>query len=103
LGSKEDGTLLTSHELVAILLEEDSLATKGTRAGDLHDAVMQDRRPQQAMRTLGEGMAKDCWAKDGGKEGQGPSKGIAGVIEETVCLRYIYINLILKSEIIYSQ
>ena len=38
-----DGTLLTSHELVAILLEEDRQWKECT--GDPHDVAMQGRAP----------------------------------------------------------
>ena len=85
LGSKADGTLLTSHELVAILLEEDR--RRRERTGDPRDVAMQGRAPNRGGSRGKPGehserecynchkkghLAKDCWAKGGGKEGQGP-------------------------------
>jgi hypothetical protein len=45
LGSKAEGTLLTSHELVAILLEEDW--RRGERTGDPCNVAMQGRAPNR--------------------------------------------------------
>ena len=85
LGSKADGTSLTSHELVAILLEEDR--RRKERTGDPHDVAMQGRAPnrgsfhgkpsehseKECYNCHKKGhLAKDCWSKGGGKEGQGP-------------------------------
>jgi hypothetical protein len=84
LGSKADRTTLTSHELIAILLEED--CRRHERNVDPQDVAMQGQ-----FTNKGEGrkklsnskkecfnchkkgrMARDCWLKGRGKEGQGP-------------------------------
>jgi hypothetical protein len=90
LGTKTDGTALTSHELYAILLDEDR-RRKG-RNGQSQDVAMQGRtsyhgNPNARGRTRPTSdatdkecfnchrkghMSRDCWSKGGGKEGQGP-------------------------------
>jgi hypothetical protein len=86
LSTKSDGSSFTSHELVAILIEEDR--RRRERTGDPRDVAMQAR--QQNWQTQNSSsrnndsqiechnchkkghMARDCWSKGGGKEGQGP-------------------------------
>ena len=83
LGSKTDGTALTSHELVAILLEEER--RRNARTGYSQDVAMHGKYAKgDKKKNSGDSekechnchkkghIAKDCWAKGGGKEGQGP-------------------------------
>ena len=83
LGSKTEGTMLTSHELVAILLDEER--RRKTKAGSSQDVAMHgkfakgDRKKNSSdsdkecynCKKKGH-ISKDCWEKGGGKEGQGP-------------------------------
>jgi hypothetical protein len=87
LGTKSDGSAtITSHELVAILLEEDR--RRRERTGDPRDVAMQAMQQYSKSQNLSSRninsqiechnchkkghMARDCWSKGGGKEGQGP-------------------------------
>ena len=85
LGSKTDGTSLTSYELIAILLEEER--RRKERSGDPRDVAMHGKFANKSDRSKKFGndpekecynchkkghMAKECWSKGGGKEGQGP-------------------------------
>ena len=83
LGSKTEGTMLTSHELVAILLDEER--RRKTKAGSSQDVAMHGRfakgdkkknssdSERECYNCKKKGhVSKDCWAKGGGKEGQGP-------------------------------
>jgi transposase InsO family protein len=85
LGTKTDGSALTSHELVAILLEEDR--RRKERNGDPKNIAMLARTPFKPQRNKSQGdnsqkkcyncnkighIAEECWSKGGGKEGQGP-------------------------------
>jgi len=84
LGSSGNKPLVRSHELVAILLEEEH-RRKGRIAGDTATSLQAQgqAKNQSTGRTEGndkecfnckkkEHMAKDCWAKGGGMEGKGP-------------------------------
>jgi hypothetical protein len=61
LGSKADRTSLTSHELVAILLEEDRRWKE--RTGDPHDVAMQGRVPNRGSShgKPSEHLEKECY------------------------------------------
>ena len=85
VGSKAKGALPTSHEIIAILLEEERRRTK--RTGNPQDIAMHGRfakgerkknssdSDKECFNCHKKGhMAKDCWSKGGGKEGQGPKK-----------------------------
>ena len=83
LGTKVDGTAITSHELVAILLKEDHRRCE--QSEDPRDVAMHGKAPmrgKQGQITDKEcyichkkgHLAKDCWSKGGGKEGQGPKR-----------------------------
>lgn len=80
--SKKD-EMITSHELVAILLEEDR--RRNERHGDPSAAALQARGGGGAKPSTNPNiechncrkkghMARDCWSKGGGKEGQGPRR-----------------------------
>ena len=89
LGSKGNKPELLSHELVAILMEEDR--RRKSRNGDSAGASLQAKYSKgqknnnkktdpntECYNCHKKGhMASDCWAKGGGKEGQGP-KGRKG-------------------------
>jgi hypothetical protein len=80
LGSKTDGSGLTSHGLVAILLEEDRRWRGRNRDPD--EVALHTRDSGKASGTNSDKewynchkkghLVKDCWAKGGGKESQGP-------------------------------
>ena len=87
LGSNSNKPTLSSHELIAILMEEDR-RRKG-RNNDSAGTSLQAKHNKGKGKTTGDPnvecynchkkghMSKDCWAKGGGKEGQGP-KGRKG-------------------------
>ena len=91
LGSSGNKPDLKSHELIAILLEEDrrrkgrtgespsySLQARGTGKGNFKGASKFNSSETECYNCHKKGhMAKDCWAKGGGREGQGP-KGRKG-------------------------
>ena len=88
LGSNSNKPTLSSHELIAILMEEDR-----RRKGQTSDSATSLQAKQGKGKGTGKSskdpnvecynchktghMSKDCWAKGGGKEGQGP-KGRKG-------------------------
>ena len=94
LGSKTDGSALTSHELIAVLLEEDR---RRTDRGNNNDVALQGRSNQkgrtkssndnsdkECFNCKKKGHIKtDCWAKGGGKEGQGPRSKKKGGSDRT--------------------
>lgn len=89
LGSKGNKPEISSHEIIAILLEEDR-RRKG-RNGDSAGASLQAKHSKDRKNNTSKAdsntecynchkkghMASDCWAKGGGREGQGP-KGRKG-------------------------
>ena len=91
LGSSGNKPDLKSHELVAILIEEDrrrkgrtgdsssyTLQARGTGKGNYKGASKGNSSDTECYNCHKKGhMAKDCWAKGGGREGQGP-KGRKG-------------------------
>jgi len=91
LGSSGNKPDLKSHELVAILIEEDrrrkgrtgesqgyTLQARGTGKGNFKGASKYNSSETECYNCHKKGhMAKDCWAKGGGQEGQGP-KGRKG-------------------------
>jgi hypothetical protein len=85
LGSKTDGKVLTSYELIAILLEEER--RRKERSGDPQDVAMHSKFANKSDGKKKSGsdsdkecfnchkkghLSRDCWPKGGGKEGQGP-------------------------------
>jgi len=86
LGSSGNKPDLKSHELIAILLEEDrrrkgrtgesqgyTLQARGTGKGKFKGASKFNSSETECYNCHKKGhMAKDCWAKGGGREGQGP-------------------------------
>lgn len=90
LGSSMNSVSLTSHELIAVLLEEDRCCKE--RSGDPSAVAMQGKGPNKnAKRNKPEKsdvecynchkkghMAKDCFASGGGKAGQGPKQKKGG-------------------------
>ena len=96
LGLKTEGTMLTSHELVALLLEEER--RRKARAGGSQDVAMHGKyakgnRKKNSVSSDSDKecynckkkghISKDCWSKGGGKEGQGPKKKGKGRQEKT--------------------
>ena len=91
LGSSGNKPTLTSHELIAILMEEDrrrkgqngdsagaSLQAKNYSKGGCKNIKLNVDSNTECYNCHKKGhLAKDCWAKGGGKEGQGP-KGRKG-------------------------
>lgn len=89
LGSSGNKPTLKSHELVAMLLEEDR--RRRGKAGESGNVTLQARGQNKSGHAKSGGdtatecydchkkghMAKDCWSKGGGREGQGP-KGRRG-------------------------
>lgn len=84
LGSSGNKPTLSSHELIAILMEEDrrrkgrndsagtSLQAKGNKGGKSGRKSTGDPNVECYNCHKKGHMSKDCWAKGGGKEGQGP-------------------------------
>jgi gag-polypeptide of LTR copia-type len=83
LGSKTDGKMLTSHELIAILLKEEQQCKE--RTGDPRNVAMTGKfsKHDSKKKTTNTNkecynchkkghVSKDCWSKGGSKEGQGP-------------------------------
>lgn len=89
LGSSGNKPVVTSHELIAVLLEEDRRrkGRNGDSAGTALQAKGKDRghhggsgqnKDKECFNCKKQGHIKaDCWAKGGGREGQGP-KGRKG-------------------------
>ena len=91
LGSSGNKPELKSHELIAILLEEDrrrkgrtgetggyTLQARGTSKGNFKGTNKGNCSDPECYNCHKKGyMAKDCWEKGGGQEGQGP-KGQKG-------------------------
>src|SRR5271168_4077699 len=90
LGSSGNKPELKSHEIIAILLDEDQ-RRKG-RSGGSGETTLQAKGKEKKdkkkdcecynCKKRGH-MAKDCWAKGGGMEGKGP-KGRKGSNRENV-------------------
>ena len=86
LGSSGNKPELRSHEIIAILLDEDRRRNERSGTGTSGEAALQakgkgkkrDNSDKKCYNCKKKGhLQEDCWAKGGGKEGQGP-KGRKG-------------------------
>ena len=75
LGSQGNAPTVNSSELIAVLLDEDRRKKGRSGDGGSGNIVMQVKETRECHNCKKKGhLAKDCWAKGGGKEGQGPKK-----------------------------
>ena len=90
LGSTGNKPMISSHELIAVLLEEDRCCKGREPSGTALYAKARDKGKSKGGHSRGDNKDKECyncykkghiaskcWAKGGGKEGQGP-KGQKG-------------------------
>ena len=75
LGSQGNETTVTSANLIAQLLEEERRRNSRNGGSGSGGTTLQAKETRECHNCKKKGhLAKDCWAKGGGKEGQGPKK-----------------------------
>ena len=75
LGSQGNNPMVNSSELIAVLLDKDRRKKGHSSDGGSGNIVMQVKETCECHNCKKKGhLVKDCWAKGGGKEGQGPKR-----------------------------